>query len=154
MSAGKRIKFEIVPSEGILPLRIGMTQEAVQELLGKPDSIWEEIMVDDLVDVQYSYPGLGLDLSFFGMNNHRLSWLEFGAGAPVYWKRRNVFEIPRDQLLAEFQDAYGVPDYNERRVDETDELIEESFHFTQANICFYFESGELSEVADTRNCGD
>lgn len=140
-------EFELIPGVGFLPLRLGMTQEGVIRLLGEPAK--KDYTCDDDIetDVEFSYPKLQLDLSFYEMDDHKLSWMEIGSGTKVMWESVNIFELSKEVLLNRFRAIGGEPEIDELREDPTSPPVEISYNYEKIGVCLYFdENGNLESI--------
>ena len=69
--------YAIQIGEGFDQIKLGMTRERVEEILGKPDEVDEITYPDGGESITYSYDEMGFDLTFESENENRLSYISF-----------------------------------------------------------------------------
>ncbi len=99
--------MKLIPHVGAGPIRLGMTRDDVQELLGAPDHRETETGPDDLTSEEWEYAEHGLDLTFSEDNAWRLSVVTMSAPELLGVSPAGM---PEEEALAALEEA-GVPTF-------------------------------------------
>ncbi len=137
-------KAEIVPGRGIGEILLGMTQEQVEKIVGKPDEI-EEVDYDDGESaITWFYYDLQIDLNFESEDDLRLSFISvenenyaLGGKIKVGMDKASVLAACKELNLSDPE----IEDFSSEDV-PNQELI----GLEKENLNLWFTDGRLDEI--------
>lgn len=140
---------KIEPHVGLSPLKFGMTQQQVKELLGEPNLIENQNYIKDLTSVIYIYNDYGLEVSFSSDDDFLLSTIrienmgyEFagiewiGLTEQQFLNLKNANDLEDVVLDAEVSDEFNKVYFSDKHsmiISFNDEELTDISYFCQYN---------------------
>ncbi|NJO88476.1 MAG: hypothetical protein HC831_05540 [Chloroflexia bacterium] len=137
-------KAEIVPGRGVGEILLGMTQNQVENIIGKPDEIEEVDYEDGESAITWFYYDLQIDLNFESEDDLRLSFISvenekysLGGKIKVGMDKASVLAACKALNLSEPE----IEDFSSEDVPD-----QELIGLEKENLNLWFTDGKLDEI--------
>lgn len=145
---------KLIPTVGFGQVRFGMTIDEVEQLLGKPDEKFDEMLGDspDDLSTQLLYEELGLSLSFDKAVNFRLVDIMTEDDSPMTLGDDIRLGDTYDKVLAATQKAdWGPMEEHDVEDDLDDDEKEEArglteYELPEVSVVLWFKGGRLDTI--------
>jgi len=136
--------FEVLPGQGLGPVRFGMSVREVEELLGRSDkATFFDDDGDRTIDLAYT----GGNLFFHQENDFRLTNIEIDRECRCRFLGQYLFPRTRLQLMELLRQCLPEGDLARFRVTTNEDIEEVTLKFPTLRLNFYFDlNGNLQEV--------
>lgn len=133
------MNFEIKIKEGLGDMRFGMTVEAIEAVMGRPEEVEHIENAADEPTTVLHYNELGITL-FFEREPQVLACIDI-ANEQCTLFGKEVFDLDERELVK----LMVANDFTEQDVDQED-WGDRRVSFPQGNIDFYFADGEITSI--------
>lgn len=138
--------MNIEPGIGVGPVKFGMTEDELVELLGEPSIIEQEEYIEDKGGWHrvLHYPHLHLNFTFDKEDGYRLGTITI-EGPNVLLFDKDLFGLPK-AIVISFIAGVSIEVASEEDFTLDEEHTLECLDYDDLGILFWFESGNLSKI--------